>query len=96
MASTGAGKTAGAVLAGFLCLGLFLFAIAATIILSLISIYTPNSSQAGFGDGEYHGVQVLFTPVRMLVISRIPTQLIGAQSHLYKQHQLRVQKWHRC
>lgn len=52
MAGAGTGKAAGLVIGGFLCLGLIMLAIAATIILSLISIYTSNDSQVGFGD-EY-------------------------------------------
>ena len=57
MAAAGTGKAAGLVIGGFLCLGLFMVAIAATIILSLISIYTSNTSVQGYGDGEYHAVK---------------------------------------
>jgi len=37
----------------FLCLGMILFLIAATIVLSLISIYTPNHGEEGYGERKY-------------------------------------------
>jgi hypothetical protein len=49
MAGRGAGTTSAVIFGGFLCLGLVLFAIAAAIVLSLISIYTPNHGQQGYG-----------------------------------------------
>ncbi len=52
MAGAGAGTTSALIMGGFLCLGLVLVAIAATVILSLISIYTPNHGQTGYGEGN--------------------------------------------
>jgi hypothetical protein len=52
MAGAGAGKTSAFIVAGFLCLGLVLFAIAAAIILSLIPIYTSNHGEQGYGSGN--------------------------------------------
>ena len=46
----GAGIATGIVFGGFFLLGLVLFGIAATVILSLISIYTPNNSKEPNGD----------------------------------------------
>jgi hypothetical protein len=37
----------------FICLGVILFLIAATIVLSLISIYTPNHGEEGYGERKY-------------------------------------------
>jgi hypothetical protein len=45
-----AGLTTGLIAGGFLCLGLVLLAIAATVVLSLIGIYTSNHSQQGYGE----------------------------------------------
>ena len=53
MAAAGAGKTVGVVFGAFICLGLVLLAIAAAIILSLISTFTPNNSQQSNGDGKF-------------------------------------------
>jgi hypothetical protein len=53
MAATGGsagGMTAGLIMGGFLCLGLFLLAIAATVVLSLISTFTSNTSSSGYGE----------------------------------------------
>lgn len=47
-----AGLSTGIIAGGFLCLGILLLAIAATVILSLIGIYTSNKSQQGYGE-EY-------------------------------------------
>jgi hypothetical protein len=44
------GLTTGLIMGGFLCLGLVLLAIAATVVLSLIGIYTSNHSQQGYGE----------------------------------------------
>jgi len=44
--------TTGLIMGGFLCLGLIFVAIAAMVVLSLISLYPPNQSQPGFGE-EY-------------------------------------------
>ncbi len=52
MAGAGAGTTSALIMGGFLCLGLVLVAIAATVILSLISLYTPNHGQTGYGEGN--------------------------------------------
>jgi hypothetical protein len=52
MAGTSAGVTSAVIFGGFLCIGLFLLAIATAIILSLIPIYTSNHSQQGYGS-EY-------------------------------------------
>jgi hypothetical protein len=38
---------------GLLCFGIFSFLLAATIVLSLIPIYTPDHSDEGFGDRKY-------------------------------------------
>ena len=48
----GAGVTSGIIFGGFCCLGLILLAIAATVVLSLIGIYTPNHSEQGYGEGR--------------------------------------------
>jgi hypothetical protein len=37
----------------FLCLGAIFFLIAATIVLSLIALYTPNHGEEGYGDRKY-------------------------------------------
>jgi len=52
MAGSGAGMMSGVIIGSFLCIGLLLLAVTATIVLSLISIYTSNNSQNGWGD-EY-------------------------------------------
>lgn len=54
MAASGksAGATSGIIFGGFCCLGLILLAIAATVVLSLIGIYTSNHSQEGYGEGR--------------------------------------------
>jgi hypothetical protein len=52
MAGTGAGTTSAIITGGFLCVGLVFFSIAATVVLSLISLYTPNHGQAGYGEGN--------------------------------------------
>jgi hypothetical protein len=44
-----AGATSGLILGGLLCLGLILFGIAATIVLSLIPAFTQNHGQQGYG-----------------------------------------------
>jgi len=48
----GAGLISATVLGALLCLGLIFLAIAATIVLSLISIFTPNHSQVAEGEGN--------------------------------------------
>ena len=48
----GAGGATGIIFGGFCCLGLILIAIAATVILSLIGIYTSNNSDQGYGEGR--------------------------------------------
>ncbi len=52
MAGPGAGAVSTAVMGGFLCIGLFLVAIAATVILSLIPTFTSNHSQQPSGEGN--------------------------------------------
>jgi hypothetical protein len=44
------GFTTKLVVGVFFCFGIALLMIAATIVLSLISIYTPNHSEAGYGE----------------------------------------------
>jgi len=53
-----AGIASGLIVGGFLCLGLFLLAIAATVVLSLIGIYTSNSSQNTWGE-EYQSTLLM-------------------------------------
>jgi len=65
MAASGSagGIASGLIVGGFLCLGLFLLAIAATVVLSLIGIYTSNSSQDTWGE-EYDStllMKVIYT-----------------------------------
>lgn len=38
---------------GFLCIAITFFLIAATIVLSLIPLYTPNHGEEGFGERKY-------------------------------------------
>jgi hypothetical protein len=54
MATSGksAGAASGVIFGGFCCLGLILTAIAATVVLSLIGIYTSNHSDQGYGEGR--------------------------------------------
>jgi hypothetical protein len=52
------GITSNLALVGFFCIGMALFAIAATIVLSLISLYIPNHSQPGYGERKYK--QIIF------------------------------------
>jgi hypothetical protein len=47
-----AAATSGFILGGLLCLGLILFGIAATIVLSLIPAFTANHGQQGYGSGN--------------------------------------------
>jgi hypothetical protein len=49
-AGNSGGIATGIVMGGFLCLGLVMAAIAGTIILSLISIYTPSHGVTAYGD----------------------------------------------
>jgi hypothetical protein len=53
MAVAAAGRTGGVIMGAVICLGLLLLTIAAVIILSLISIYRPNISQQGYGEGSF-------------------------------------------
>lgn len=47
------GRTISAVImGGFICLGLVMFRITATIVLSFISVDTPNHSEEGWGEGN--------------------------------------------
>jgi len=54
----GAGIASGIIVGGFLCLGLVLLAIAATVVLSLIGTYTANSSQNTWGE-EYQSTLLM-------------------------------------
>jgi len=47
------GATSSVIIAGFLCLGVILLSIAAVIVLSLISLYTPNHGEQGYGERKY-------------------------------------------
>jgi hypothetical protein len=48
-----AGITSNLIMGGFFCLGFMLLAIAAMIVLSLISLYIPNNSAEGYGERKY-------------------------------------------
>ncbi len=50
---SGFGVISKAITAGFLCLSFILLAIASVIVLSLISLYTPNHGQQGYGERKY-------------------------------------------
>jgi len=45
---------------GLLCFGIFSFLLAATIVLSLIPVYTPDHSDEGFGDRKYKYITLEF------------------------------------
>jgi hypothetical protein len=47
-----AGAASGVVVGAFTCLALVFVGVAATIVLSLISTFTTNRSQQGYGEGN--------------------------------------------
>jgi len=65
----------------FLCLGAILFLIAATIVLSLISLYMPNHGEEGYGDRKYKYrifKKILFKKKTKILEYQIKTFLIKA------------------
>ena len=57
MGAYGSGRTAGftasLITGGLLCLGILSLLTAATIVLSLIPLYTPNHAVEGYGERKY-------------------------------------------
>ena len=47
------GLTSGVALGGICCLGIILLLVASTVVLSLISLYTPDHSQEWYGERKY-------------------------------------------
>jgi hypothetical protein len=81
MAGLGAGTLSTAVMGGFLCIGLFLLAIAATVILSLIPTFTSNNSQQPSGE-EYRCDAMMLKMLYTNLTSNFSDSVIGSSESL--------------
>jgi hypothetical protein len=81
MAGPGAGTVSTAVMGGFLCIGLFLLAIAATVILSLIPTFTSNNSQQPSGE-EYRCYAIMIKMLYTNITSNFSDSVIGNNQDL--------------
>jgi hypothetical protein len=72
------GITASVVIGGFLCVSISLLVVAATIVLSLISLYLPNRSEQGYGECKYKTFEKFDKSKRQFSDYQIKTLMIKA------------------